>query len=205
MSYRPRVAFATTRTHSIHGVEIDYDGEDLSFTEARDRLTHYGIECVLYTSASHTPEKARWRILCPTEEAITAAVRTRRRTRAACDGRRPRSPCRCSATRTTSASTGRTASSAGDGHPRRRARRRPARRAARSRQPGERRLGGYRLPFAGQPGDPRKTAGCFRSSSWRSPGASRCRRTSDAATPPGRRSAPRWSTCSPPRNAASSW
>jgi hypothetical protein len=57
MSYRPRVAFATTRTHSIHGVEIDYDGEELSFTEARDRLTHYGIECVLSLGRR---QRSRW-------------------------------------------------------------------------------------------------------------------------------------------------
>jgi hypothetical protein len=142
---------------SIHGVEIDYDGEELSFTEARDRLTHCGIECVLYTSASHTPEKAAGAFYAQLRKqlpppSVPGAGRGRP---ARADDRDRRAGVRLQEPRRHRPDA--RLRPPGDGHPRRRARRRPVRRAARSRQPGERRLGGYRLPFAGQPGDPRKT------------------------------------------------
>ena len=90
-----------------------------------------------------------------------------------------------------------------DRHPCRRPRRRPARRAARPRQHGERGLGRYRLPLGRQPGAARPARAGRRSSSGPSRGASRCRRTSAAATPRGRRCGPGSSTSSPPRSTAS--
>jgi hypothetical protein len=62
---------------AIHGIEIDYDGELISFADARDRLAQVGVGCVIYTSPSHSPEKPRWRVLCPTGEPIGAQVRSR--------------------------------------------------------------------------------------------------------------------------------
>jgi KaiC/GvpD/RAD55 family RecA-like ATPase len=49
----------------IFGVEIDYDGEQVSIDEATARLGAAGLEAVLYTSPSHTRERPRWRVLLP--------------------------------------------------------------------------------------------------------------------------------------------
>jgi hypothetical protein len=61
----------------IHGVEADYDAETVSFDDARDLLKRVGVSCVLYTTKSNTPQKPRWRVLCPTSGPITAEDRTR--------------------------------------------------------------------------------------------------------------------------------
>jgi len=50
---------------AVTGVEADYDGERLSFDEARDRLGAAGLLAILYTSPSHTEDAPRWRVLCP--------------------------------------------------------------------------------------------------------------------------------------------
>jgi putative DNA primase/helicase len=49
----------------ISGVECDYDDEVISFDEAVEVMCNAGVRCLLYTSASHSPEKPRWRILAP--------------------------------------------------------------------------------------------------------------------------------------------
>lgn len=61
---------------SINGVEVDYDGGEISFADAESRLAQLNIECIIYTSPSHTPERPRWRVLCPTAEPITPSVRS---------------------------------------------------------------------------------------------------------------------------------
>jgi hypothetical protein len=48
---------------AVTGVQGDNDGEIVSPEEARDRLTHAGVEALVYTSPSHTPKKPRWRVL----------------------------------------------------------------------------------------------------------------------------------------------
>lgn len=50
---------------SISGVEGDYDAGQVSIEEAAIRLQGAGIEAVLYTTARHTPEAPRWRVLAP--------------------------------------------------------------------------------------------------------------------------------------------
>lgn len=56
---------------AITGVEADYDGEQMPFAEAVERLRKAGIKCVVYTSASHLAVKdnkqrgPRWRVLVP--------------------------------------------------------------------------------------------------------------------------------------------
>lgn len=56
---------------AITGVEADYDGEQMPFSEAVERLRKAGITCVVYTSASHLTFKdgkqrgPRWRVLVP--------------------------------------------------------------------------------------------------------------------------------------------
>lgn len=54
-----------SNVEEVYGLEGDYDGEEISIEEARDRLKRHGITAALYTSPSHTPEKPRWRVLAP--------------------------------------------------------------------------------------------------------------------------------------------
>ncbi len=49
---------------SVTGIEADYDAEQMPMREAAARIENAGIEAVLYTSASHTEDKPRWRVLC---------------------------------------------------------------------------------------------------------------------------------------------
>jgi hypothetical protein len=49
----------------ITGVECDYDDEVISFDEAVEVMRRSGVRCLLYTSASHSTEKPRWRIVAP--------------------------------------------------------------------------------------------------------------------------------------------
>lgn len=50
---------------SISGIEGDYDGEAVSPAEAAARLTAVSADACIYTTASHTPEKPRWRVVAP--------------------------------------------------------------------------------------------------------------------------------------------
>lgn len=50
---------------SIDGIEGDYDGEEISVEEAAAMLRRAGVAAIIYTSPSHTPDKPRWRVLCP--------------------------------------------------------------------------------------------------------------------------------------------
>lgn len=50
---------------SLSGAIGDYDAGAVSIEEAAARLRRAGIEAFLYTSASHTPEAPRWRVLAP--------------------------------------------------------------------------------------------------------------------------------------------
>lgn len=47
------------------GVEGDYDVEKMTPEEAAAIFKKARIACVIYTSASHTPDKPRWRVLAP--------------------------------------------------------------------------------------------------------------------------------------------
>jgi hypothetical protein len=49
----------------VYGIEGDYDGEKISPEWAANTLKELGIKAIVYTSASHTPEKPRWRVLFP--------------------------------------------------------------------------------------------------------------------------------------------
>jgi putative DNA primase/helicase len=50
---------------AITGVELDYDGEQMSFEEACTIAEKAGLLCIIYTSPSHTEDAPRWRVLCP--------------------------------------------------------------------------------------------------------------------------------------------
>lgn len=62
---------------AITGVEGDYDGEELGWQQAVDLLTHAGLKVIVYTSPRHTPDKPRWRALCPTSREWPPAHRRR--------------------------------------------------------------------------------------------------------------------------------
>lgn len=55
---------------ALTGIEADYDAEQIGFEDAHERLLKVGIWSVLYTSPRYTPEKPRWRVLCPFSRAI---------------------------------------------------------------------------------------------------------------------------------------
>lgn len=54
---------------ALHGVEGDYDGGAVTLDAAAARLTAAGVRAFLYTSASHTAEKPRWRVFAPLSNA----------------------------------------------------------------------------------------------------------------------------------------
>ncbi|MCK1453384.1 hypothetical protein IVB36_21505 [Bradyrhizobium sp. 35] len=59
----------------ITGVELDYDIERVSFDDAVKAVEATGIHALLYTSASHTPEKPRWRLIAPTSKPLPPEMR----------------------------------------------------------------------------------------------------------------------------------
>lgn len=61
----------------VHGVEADYDGESVTLDKARQVMEQAGVAALLYTSPSHTPDRPRWRILCPTSRALPPDQRAR--------------------------------------------------------------------------------------------------------------------------------
>jgi hypothetical protein len=54
----------------IWGIEADYHAGLISVDQAVDTLRRNNIAAMVYTSPSHTPEKPRWRVLCPTSEPL---------------------------------------------------------------------------------------------------------------------------------------
>jgi hypothetical protein len=62
---------------AVDGIEGDYDGEVIGIAEAAALLKAADIAAVLYSSPSHTPNKPRWRVLCPLS--TTAAPEERER------------------------------------------------------------------------------------------------------------------------------
>jgi putative DNA primase/helicase len=56
------------------GAELDYDGGQLSITEAAERLSRTGVAALLYETPSSTPEKPRWRVLCPASRRYTGTT-----------------------------------------------------------------------------------------------------------------------------------
>lgn len=61
----------------VHGVEADYDGEQVSVEKAAALLEFSGIEAIIYTSPSHTEARPRWRVLAPLSRAYPVAERRR--------------------------------------------------------------------------------------------------------------------------------
>ena len=55
---------------AITGLEADYDGEQIPFTDAVEIATKADLSCIVYTSPSHTENSPRWRVLCPTSQQL---------------------------------------------------------------------------------------------------------------------------------------
>ena len=55
---------------SVVGVELDYDGKELSFDWACQRVKELGLEALVYTSPSHRPSAPKWRVLLPTSHPL---------------------------------------------------------------------------------------------------------------------------------------
>jgi hypothetical protein len=55
----------------VSGCVGDYDGEKMSLEEAADLLNKADVEGFLYSSPSYTPEKPRWRVVCPFARELT--------------------------------------------------------------------------------------------------------------------------------------
>jgi len=49
----------------VYGVEVDYDGEVITISEAKSALKSFGILAALYPSPSSAVDKPRWRVICP--------------------------------------------------------------------------------------------------------------------------------------------
>lgn len=62
---------------AISIVEGDYDGGKLSVQEAIERLEQYKIRALVVTTASHTPDKPRWRVLAPLSQSVPPSDRYR--------------------------------------------------------------------------------------------------------------------------------
>lgn len=62
---------------AITGIEADYDGEKVSFDTAVEIAEKEGLGCIIYTCPSHTPDKPRWRVLCPLSQELPPEDRYR--------------------------------------------------------------------------------------------------------------------------------
>lgn len=50
---------------AVTGIEGDYDGGEVSLSEAEQRLRKAGLAAILYSSPSHTETEPRWRVMAP--------------------------------------------------------------------------------------------------------------------------------------------
>ncbi len=60
---------------AIFGVETDYDGEQISFDAAVATIRKAHLCALVYTSPSHTVDRPRWRLLLPTSDSWSPAMR----------------------------------------------------------------------------------------------------------------------------------
>jgi hypothetical protein len=61
----------------ISGIEADYDAGEVGFDRAVEIAEKAGLLCVVYTSASYTAERPRWRVLCPVSQELPPSDRYR--------------------------------------------------------------------------------------------------------------------------------
>jgi len=60
----------------VYGIEIDYDGEQVTPEEGANLLRAAGLKAIVYTSPSHVDGAPRWRALLPLSEPALPSVRT---------------------------------------------------------------------------------------------------------------------------------
>ncbi len=60
---------------AVHGIEGDYDAGVVTPGDAAARLEHAGVEAFIYTTARHTPETPRWRVLAPLSQSCEPSRR----------------------------------------------------------------------------------------------------------------------------------
>lgn len=61
----------------VYGIEVDYDGEEISPEEGQKRLQAAGLLALIYTSAGYTDGAPRWRVLLPLSEPVQPTERAR--------------------------------------------------------------------------------------------------------------------------------
>jgi hypothetical protein len=59
---------------SVHGVELDYDGEAMTLDAAYEALESAGIEALLHSTSRSEPDAPRWRVLAPLAKSITGTA-----------------------------------------------------------------------------------------------------------------------------------
>ncbi|MBB3998865.1 phage/plasmid primase, P4 family [Aureimonas pseudogalii] len=62
---------------AISGVEIDYDGGELSIEDACRMLEAARVSALAYETATSRPEKHKWRVLCPLSQELPGSERER--------------------------------------------------------------------------------------------------------------------------------
>jgi hypothetical protein len=55
----------------ISGIEVDYDGEQMSPEFAARQINDLGIKAIVYTTPSHKPNAPRWRVLFPFSQPLS--------------------------------------------------------------------------------------------------------------------------------------
>src|SRR5579875_3401321 len=60
---------------AVTGIEADYDGGAVGPDEAIEVAAKAGLRALIYTTPSHTPQRPRWRLLCPTSGELPPAER----------------------------------------------------------------------------------------------------------------------------------
>lgn len=59
----------------VYGIEIDYDGEEITPEEGAKRLTAANLMAIVYTSPSHVDGAPRWRAILPLSEPAVPSLR----------------------------------------------------------------------------------------------------------------------------------
>lgn len=62
---------------AIEGVEGDHDAGTMPVADAAEMLRAEGVAALIYTTPSHTLERPRWRVLCPTSAPMAPTDRER--------------------------------------------------------------------------------------------------------------------------------
>lgn len=59
----------------VYGLEGDYDAKQVSVQTGIERLERHGIKAAIVTTASHTDQEPRWRVICPLSKPVPPSER----------------------------------------------------------------------------------------------------------------------------------